>query len=102
MELTIELANPNGDQRIEAPARSRPLSDLQRSLGGAGGLGALGGVPDAGGDGGSQPPSGGGGQGSGGSQTAPDAEAFRRYADCLDKADPGDTQALQDCARLLR
>jgi hypothetical protein len=32
---------------------------------------------------------------------APTADDFKRYADCLDKAAPEDTAALQRCARLL-
>ena len=103
-------------QKIEAPAQSRPLSDLTKQLGGAGALG-LGGA--LGGQGGGRPGPGGAGPprcpaadapdpagapgaperrsgGSGG-----DAEAFQRYADCLDKADPQDTAALQRCSELL-
>jgi hypothetical protein len=123
LELTIELADVNGDQKIEPPARSRPISDLSKSLGG-GGLNGLGGVPEAGGapeaGGGQAPPSpspgggtpapgggtpapgGSGGSGGSGGQASPDADAFKRYAECLDDADAADTQALQDCARLLR
>jgi len=108
LELTIELADVNGDQKIEAPARSRPISDLSRSLGGAGGLNGLGGAPEAGG-GQPRPPSPGGGTpapdgagGSTGGAPSPDADAFKRYADCLDKADAADTRALQECAELLR
>ena len=32
----------------------------------------------------------------------PDAEAFRQYSECLDKARPEDTAALQECADLAR
>ena len=110
VELTIELAKPNGDQKIEAPARSRPVSDLARSLGGGAG-GGLNTVPEAGGGPTPQPPTPGGtgggtpapgGQGQSGGAPASDAESFKRYSECLDKADAADTQALQDCARLLR
>jgi hypothetical protein len=34
--------------------------------------------------------------------SAPETEAFRKYADCLDKARPEDTEALQKCAELLQ
>jgi hypothetical protein len=92
LEFSVEFRNVNGRQKIEAPAKARPLSALTRSLGG-GGLGALGGVQ-------------GGGSGSGTSRqppttTAPDAEAFKEYADCLEKSRPDDTKALQRCADLL-
>ena len=118
LELSIEFRDVGKPQKIEAPAQSRPLSDLTKQLGGAGalGLGGFGGQGGSGGAGGQapqvpqqpqqpqqqvpqEPPSGqsGGSGGSGG-----DAEAFQRYADCLDKADPQDTAALQRCSELLR
>ena len=34
--------------------------------------------------------------------TSPEAQAFRDYAECLDKARPEDTEALQKCADLLQ
>jgi hypothetical protein len=93
--FSVEFRDVNGDQEIEAPASARPLSDLTDSLG-AGGLGGLGG-------GGESPeppappdmPSGDPGDGSS------DPEAFRRYAECLDRARPEDTEELQRCAELL-
>ena len=103
LELTLELRDVGGDRRIVAPARSRPLADLTRQLGGAGVLDLQGfGAP--GGQGAQAPetprrrqaprpqPQGGGGN---------DAGAFQRYSDCLDKADPQDTAALQRCSQLL-
>ena len=45
---------------------------------------------------------GGAGSGGGGGGGANDQETFQRYADCLDKADPQDTAALQRCSELLR
>jgi hypothetical protein len=80
----------NGDQQIEAPARSRALSRLTDSLGGA--LGALAaGVAE-------EPDT---GDGQGGGESA-EAEQFRRYTECLDKARPEDTDELQRCADLLQ
>jgi hypothetical protein len=91
IEFEVEFSKVNGDQQIEAPSNPRPLSDLTTSLGGAGALPGLGG--------GSQetaptPPSSDG--------TTPEAQDFQEYADCLDKARPEDTEALQRCAELLQ
>jgi hypothetical protein len=77
--FSVELRNVNGNQKIEAPSHSRPLSKLTRSLGGAlGALGAGTGTPD-------------------GSESDED----QSYEKCLDKAKPDDTEALQRCADLL-
>lgn len=121
LQFSIEFRDVNGDQQIEAPARARPLSELTSSLGGAGALGdALGAagdqedpaqttttpedqttVPETTPTVPAQPtprvPN-----GSSGATTAPTAEDFRAYADCLDKAQPEDTDALQRCAELLQ
>jgi hypothetical protein len=78
--FSVELRNVNGNQEIEAPAHSRPLSKLTRSLGGAlGALGAGSGSPDS-----------------------SDEEGDQSYEKCLDKAKPGDTEQLQRCADLLQ
>jgi hypothetical protein len=107
--FSVELRDVNGDQQIEAPANARPLSDLTESLGaGTLGLGeqetesgsgddssaGTGDVPDAG--------SGQGDSSSGDATDSPEADAFRAYEECLDKARPEDTEALQDCADLLQ
>jgi hypothetical protein len=99
LTFSVEMSDVNGDQEIEAPANARPLSDLTDSLG-AGALDGLGGsdgsqdstpvVPD-------EPPPPDAESGS-----SPEAEAFRDYAECLDKARPEDTEALQKCAELLQ
>jgi hypothetical protein len=88
IEFELEFSDVNGDQEIEAPANARPISDLTRSLGGGGMLPGLGGsqpttptVPGSG---------------------SPEAEDFQKYAECLDKARPEDTDALQRCAELLQ
>jgi hypothetical protein len=104
LEFSVELSKVGGDQRIEAPANARPLSDLTKSLGTSGLGGITGGSGGAGGTGGSTtpttpttPPSGGsGGAGS------PSADAFKRYSQCLDKANSSDRQALQRCANELQ
>lgn len=102
LRFSVELGKVNGDQVVEAPAKSRPIADLTNQLRGAGALGALG--------------SGGGGGGGGSNPqepatTAPGAvpqgddggvQTFRDYSECLDKARPDDTAALSRCAELLR
>jgi hypothetical protein len=75
----------NGDQLIEAPANARPLSALTDSLGSTG-------VPNLGQQ---ETPT----QSEG---MSPEAEDFQEYAECLDKARPEDTEALQRCAELLQ
>jgi hypothetical protein len=90
--FSFELHNVNGDQEIEAPAHSRPLSKLTESLGGA--IGALG----AGGGTGQEP---GPEEGEEDGEST-DADQFRQYAECLDKARPEDTEELQRCADLLQ
>lgn len=91
IEFEIEFSKVNGNQQIELPANPRPLSDLTTSLGGAATL------PGLGLGGGSQttptPPS---------SGLSPQSQDFKDYADCLDKARPQDTEALQRCAELLQ
>ncbi len=90
--FSVELHDVNGDQEIEAPARSRPLSKLTDSLGGA--LNALG----AGGATTQEP---GPEEGETGGEST-DADQLRLYAECLDKARPEDTEQLQRCADLLQ
>jgi hypothetical protein len=98
IDFKIEFANVNGDQQIEAPAHARPLSSLTRSLGGSGGLSGLG----VGGGGGSSSGSGSTDTPSVPDNASPGAQDFKDYADCLDKARPEDTEALQRCADLLQ
>jgi hypothetical protein len=111
LEFTLEFADVNGDQEVEAPAKARPLSALTRSLGGQSALEALGsGAESDDGLGESTPEvtpprNREGGQGEGQlppeSTTTPEAEDFREYAECLDEARPEDTEAIQRCAELL-
>ena len=106
LRFAIEFSDVDGDQVVEAPARARPIADLTKQLGG---LSALGGVEAL-------------GSGSADGRDPPDArttpedpapgdsssgegrgvEAFRRYSECLDRAQPEDTEALSRCAELLR
>ena len=110
IRFSIELADVNGQQEVRAPAKSRPIGDLTKQLGGLGALGAQTGqgsagrepaVPGASGGSSGAPapaePGAAAGPGSG-----PEAEALRRYSKCLDDAGPDDTKALSRCAELLR
>ena len=97
IDFSVEFANVNGDQEIEAPANARPLSELTGSLGGAlGALGARLGRRGAAATPGPREPNG------AGDGRTPEAQDFKDYADCLDKARPEDTEALQRCADLLQ
>ncbi|HEY1358907.1 MAG TPA: hypothetical protein VGF21_11430 [Thermoleophilaceae bacterium] len=88
LSFTIELSKVNGNQQIVAPAKARPLSELTRSLGTT----ALGGSGGSSGSTTTPAPS----------SSGPGSSAYKRYAQCLDKADPQDTDALQRCAELLQ
>lgn len=92
VRLSAQLDDVGGDQRVEAPRSSRPLSDLTSQLGNLGnlteGLGGGSGTtttpaPDASGDSGSG------------------LDDFERYSDCLDAADPDDATAIATCRALL-
>ena len=93
IEFKVEFSDVNGDQEIEAPAHARSLSSLTRSLGGGDTLPGLG-------------IDGGGGTASGTpsvpDNASPGTQDFQEYAECLDKARPEDTEALQRCADLLQ
>jgi hypothetical protein len=93
IEFEVEFSKVNGDQQIEAPANARPISSLTRSLGGTPGLGGI--ATDEGGGPLPANPDDGGAAG-------PGSEEFQAYAECLDKARPEDTEALQRCAELLQ
>jgi hypothetical protein len=90
--FSVELSKVNGNQKIEAPTHSSPLSKLTNSLGGAIGALGTGGATD-------QEPGPEQGQTGGGSANA---DQFRKYSECLDKARPEDTEQLQRCADLLQ
>jgi hypothetical protein len=84
--LSIELSDLNQPQTIEAPATSRPLSELlgqlQGFLGGALGGGAL------------------GGSGSGGSAGGASSQQLQDYSACIQRAGSNVAEA-QKCADLL-
>ena len=105
LEFSVEFADVNGDQEIEAPAEGAPARGAHPVAGrqqparrpGRPGRGRR--QPDDG-DAGTgvapvQP------NGTGTAPNTPDADDFKAYADCLDKARPEDTDALQRCSELL-
>lgn len=103
LRLSVELADVDGDQRVEAPASALPISDLATQLRGIGALGGAGGLALPGGDDPQPgdpktPDEGGGEQREGGSS---ELDALRRYDECLDEAAPDDTAALTRCSSLL-
>jgi hypothetical protein len=92
IRLTAQLNDVGGDQRVEAPASARPLSELTSQIGS---LDAL---------------TGGGLLDDGGATTTPGAtdsddgaglDDFERYGECLDAADPNDSAAIASCRALL-
>ncbi|MDQ4081954.1 MAG: hypothetical protein M3123_03585, partial [Actinomycetota bacterium] len=97
LRFSVDVARVNGDQKNEAPARSRPIGDLTKQLGGLAALGVIRPPADAGGA--APRPSRRRRSGEGGGR---EAEALRRYSNCLDRAGPNDTDALSRCRRLLR
>jgi hypothetical protein len=97
LRFSLDLTNTNGNQTVEVPATSQPISALSKQLGGAAALGALGGASGTPANPGTTSPRSSGG----GTATTPDSSAFKRYSQCLDKAKPGDTQALSRCSALL-
>jgi len=93
LAVSVDLAGVGEPQTIQAPASSKPISDLANQLRGLGGLGGA-----AGGLGGSTP----GATSGGASGRTPSAAQFQRYAKCLGAAKPGDTAALTRCRALLK
>jgi hypothetical protein len=100
ISFQIDFAKVGEPQTVTAPQNARPISELQQQLGGvAPGLGGSGSSPGSGGSGGSSGSGGSGGSGSGGSPTP---AQFEKYSKCLQAADPSDTGAIQNCAKLLK
>jgi hypothetical protein len=99
LRFSVELTKVNGDQNVEAPAKSRPIADLTSQLRGAGALGALGG---SGGSGAQPPAATTPTPGAVPEQEGGGVETFQEYSKCLDEARPDDTAALSRCAELLR
>jgi hypothetical protein len=88
--LDVELTEIGRPQRIEEPRGVRPMKELNELLGGRGILGLLFGVTT------------GTPQGGGGAATGPTPEQIAAYRECVDRAKPADTQAIERCRELLR
>ena len=96
LRFSVELANVNGDQQVQAPPQSRPIGDLTKQLGGLGTLGGQAGAPGGADRDPASPQPGDSGD------SGPEPEALRKYSECLDRAGASDTKALSRCRRLLR
>lgn len=95
LQISIELDNVGGNQKISAPAGAKPISDL------AGQLNALSGSLGATGSG-SSSSSGSGSSPSGGSGSTPSAKQFQDYAKCLEKAGSSNQAAISKCSDILK
>lgn len=101
IRLSAELRDVGGDQKVEPPAQSRPLSDLTSQLGSLSSIAgdALGG---GGGSGADATPGSGGGAPAGAAPDGGGADVFERYGECLERARPDDAEAITRCAELVR
>ena len=114
VSFTVEFSDIGSDPEITAPADAKPIADLLTQFGGllGGGLGGGGDTPAPGATPVPPPETGGaptvpeaGGAPEAGTPpaaTAPDAEAAQKYIECIQKADPTDTAALQACSSLIQ
>jgi hypothetical protein len=108
LSISVELAGVGEPQTIQAPTGAKPISELGKQLRGLGGaLGATNGIGGTSGGSGSSGSTPGGVPGGepgtpGGSGRSPSSEQFQKYAECLNKASPSDTAALQQCSKLLK
>jgi hypothetical protein len=86
--LDVELTEVGQPQRIEEPASSRPMAELNKLLGGRGILGLLFGLTTG------TPQQNG--------STSPTPEQIEAYRECIDQAKPNDAGAIERCRELLR
>jgi hypothetical protein len=99
IKFSAELSDIGGDQQVKAPTTSSPISVLTDQIGSLAGLTGLGGAnASATPDNTTTTPS--SGSGTGGSGPG-DAEDFERYGQCLEQAQPDDTDAIARCAQLV-
>lgn len=89
--LDVELTEIGVPQRIDEPRGARPMKELNKLLGGRGILGLLFGVTTG-------APQG----GDGGANAGPTPEQLAAYRECVDRAKPADTPAIERCRELLR
>jgi hypothetical protein len=92
--LSLEIADINKPQSIEAPKSAKPLSELQKQLGSSG-FGSLG---SQGGSGSGSGSSGSGSSGSSGAGVSPEVQ--KRYLKCVQNAKG--TSELNKCSDLLK
>jgi hypothetical protein len=95
LSFSIEFADVGKAQTITAPSSAKPLSELTSQLGGLGSI--LGGAPSSGSGSGQS-----GSGSSGSSSNGPSAAELQEYSQCLQKADPSDSEELQKCAEILK
>jgi len=102
IRLSAELRDVGGDQEVEPPSESRPLSDLTSQLGSLGSIAgdALGGAGDDGAT--TTPDTGDEAPGTGTTPGDAGADVFERYGQCLERARPDDAEAITRCAELVR
>jgi hypothetical protein len=86
--LDVELTEVGRPQRIDDPQGPRPMADLNRLLGGRGILGLLFGITTG------TPQQGGAG--------SPTPQQMQAYRDCVGRASPNDTVAIDRCRAALR
>jgi hypothetical protein len=94
INLSLEIADINEPQSIEAPKSAKPLSELQKQLGSSG-IGSLG---SQGGSGSGSGSSGSGSSGSSGAGVSPEVQ--KRYLKCVQNAKG--TAELNKCSDLLK
>jgi hypothetical protein len=91
--FSLDLSKVGEQQTVTAPPNPKPISQLQGALGGLGGSSSGGATPGA--SGGSATPGASGGK-------TPSSAQFQKYSQCIQKANPSDTAAIQKCAALLK
>jgi len=88
MTLDVEFAEVGQPQPIAEPRSARPMSELNQLLGGRGILGLLFGLTT--------------GTPQQGAPVSPTPEQLEAYRECIDRAKPSDTPAIERCNELLR